>query len=139
MTYPSFLRIYGDLSYRGPCPQELVEQISIVNQIRRIYPDTYGRIAVHIRNEGARTHGQVVRHKAEGMVKGAPDLVIPGKPTFLCEIKRQNSQLSRVSKEQLEYLEAAHNAGAFVCVAFGAKAAWEAVQDWIKEIENGCD
>ena len=130
--YPSFLRIYGDLSYRGSCPKESAEQISIVNQMRRVYPDTYGRIAVHIRNEGARTHQQTIRHKAEGLTPGAPDLMIPGSPTLLIEIKRQNPTLSRVSQEQLDYLEAAHKAGAFVCLAFGAKAAWEAVEEWIK-------
>lgn len=137
MTYPTFLRIYGDLSYRGPCPKENVEQVSIINKIRLEYPTSYGRLVVHVRNEGKRTHQQTIRHKAEGLTPGAPDVIIPVSIPFLCEVKRRNPTLSKVSYDQLDYLEAAYNEGAFVCLAFGAVAAWEAMQDWIKEIDSG--
>jgi hypothetical protein len=36
----------------------------------------------------------------------------------------------------VEYLCAAHKAGAFVCVAFGCDAAWEAFGEWIEKIEH---
>lgn len=135
MKFPEWLNVYGDQSFRGSCPQESVEQVSIINQIRKAYPCTYGRIATHIRNEGKRTHHQAVRHKADGMVKGAPDLIIPGRRTFVCEIKRKNHMLSRWQDGQLEYLEAAQKAGAWVCVALGADAAWKAFEDWRKDNE----
>lgn len=136
MIFPEWLKVYGDQSYRGPCAQESVEQVSIINQIRLAYPETYGRIATHIRNEGKRTFHQAVRHKADGLIKGAPDLIIPGRVTFICEIKRRNHTMSRWQDGQLEYLEAAQKAGAWVCVALGAEAAWQAFEDWMKENEE---
>lgn len=135
MNFPEWLNVYGDQSFRGACPQESVEQVSIINQIRIAYPNSYGMIATHIRNEGKRTHHQAVRHKADGMVKGAPDLIIPGRRTLVCEIKRKNHILSRWQDGQLEYLEAAQKAGAWVCVALGADAAWKAFEDWRKDNE----
>lgn len=110
--------------------------MSLVNQIRRVYPDTFGKIVYHPRNEGLVSKGQfssVAKHKAEGMTKGAPDCVVPGNPAFLCEIKRQNHMLSHWQDGQIEYLTAAQKLGAFVCVALGAKAAWEAFQTYVEK------
>ena len=135
MIFPEWLKVYGDQEYRGPCPQETVEQVSIINQIRKAHPCTYGRVATHIRNEGKRTFNQAIRHKADGLVKGAPDLIIPGMVTFICEIKRKNHTLSRWQDGQLEYLETAQKIGAWVCVALGAEAAWQAFEDWRKDNE----
>lgn len=130
MMFPDWLRVYGDTDYRGDCPPETAEQVTFFNQIRNEYPDTWGRIAVHPRNEGKRTHGQVWRQKAEGLTAGASDILIP--PGFCCELKRQDHTKSRWQPGQLEYLEAAHNAGAFACVALGWEAAWEALHEWIR-------
>ena len=38
--------------------------------------------------------------------------------------------------EQVEYLEAAHKAGAFVCVAFGCDAAWQAFREWVQKTNH---
>lgn len=133
MIFPPHIPLFGDPSYRGKCPLESVEQISIVNMIRREHPDTWGKIATHIRNEGKRTHQQSIRQKAEGLTKGASDLFIPGSPSLLIEIKRQNHTLSSWQDGQIEYLEAAQNAGAFVCVALGAKAAWQAFEIYVEK------
>lgn len=100
------------------------------NLLRCQYPRHY-KIAIHVRNEGKRTHGQIARIRHEGgFVKGAADIIIPGAPTFVCEMKSR-SRSARLSKEQVEYLTAAREAGAFACVALGHQAAWEAVQAWI--------
>lgn len=133
MIFPSHIPVYGDQSFRGDCPKENVEQMSFFNQIRRVYPDTFGAIAIHPRNEGLLSKGQfssVAKHKAEGMTKGAPDCVVPGNPAFLCEIKRTNHMLSHWQEGQIEYLAAAQKLGAFVCVALGAKAAWVAFEEY---------
>lgn len=135
MIFPSHIPCYGDQSFRGKCPLEGVEQMSLVNQIRRVYPDTFGKIVYHPRNEGLVSNGQfssVAKHKAEGMTKGAPDCVVPGNPAFLCEIKRQNHTLSHWQDGQIEYLTAAQKLGAFVCVALGAKAAWQAFNHYLE-------
>lgn len=131
MKFESDIPVYGDIDYRNKkCPTEAAEQITFFNWLRREYPDSYGLIAIHIRNEGKRTIHQAIREKAEGMVSGAADIVIPGCPTFICELKRLDHTLSKWQEGQQEYLQAAKNNGAFVCVALGHKAAIEAFNVW---------
>jgi hypothetical protein len=131
MKFPSWLKVYGDTSYRGECPSETLEAITFFAQLRREYPDTYGLIATHIRNEGKRSWEQVARQKAEGMTKGAPDIIIPTRRAFVCEMKRRDHTKSKWQPMQLEYLKSAHDAGAFVCVALGYDAAYSAFLDSI--------
>jgi hypothetical protein len=131
MKFPPWLKVYGDTSYRGECPSETLEAITFFAQLRREYPDTYGLIATHIRNEGKRSWEQVARQKAEGMTKGAPDIIIPTRRAFVCEMKRRDHTKSKWQPMQLEYLKTAHDAGAFVCVALGYDAAYSAFQDSI--------
>lgn len=125
--------IFGDIAYRGRCPKEEVEQASFFARLRREYPDSWGLIALHPRNEGlkiGRQFSSVMKHRAEGMTKGAADIIIPASPAFVCELKRQDHTLSQWQEGQREYLEAAADAGAFACVALGAMAAWEAFEAW---------
>lgn len=132
MKFPDWLPLYGDIDYRNKkCPAESAEQITFFNELRRLYPDSYGLIALHPRNEGKRTQNQVMRQKAEGMTAGSTDIVIPGCPSFLCELKRQDHTQSHWEDGQLEYMKAAQDAGSFVCVALGYKAAMEAFKEWI--------
>lgn len=131
MKIPDWLPVFGDQGYRNKkCPTETAEQVTFFNTLRREYPEL-GKIALHIRNEGKRTVQQAMRQKAEGMVTGASDIVIPGCPAFVCELKRADHTQSRWQDGQIEYLEAAKNNGAFVCVALGHKAALEALKEWI--------
>ncbi len=128
--------VYGDPAYRGPCPTENVEQASFFSRLRREYPDTWGLLALHPRNEGLKEGGQfssVLKHKAEGMTAGAADIVIPARRAFVCEMKRCNPTKSVWQPGQIEYLQAAHDAGAFACVALGAVAAWAALEEWLAE------
>jgi len=136
MKFPPWLSVYGDQSFRGKCFLEHIEQTSIINRIRREHPDTWGRLVLHPRNEGLKQGGQfstVVKHKAEGMAVGASDLVIPASPSFVCEIKRADHTQSHWEEGQLEYLQAAQDAGAFACVALGAVGAWGAFQTWLSK------
>lgn len=124
--------VYGDTSFRGKCPTESFEQVSFFNWIRTNYPDTYGKLAVHIRNEDGRASGrQVKRMKLEGMTKGASDIIVPGNPTLLIEMKRKDPTQSRLSEEQEDYLAVAIHSGCFACVALGAEGARLAFMDWI--------
>lgn len=100
-------------------------------RLRRAFPDSYGLLALHPRNEGKRTHLQAAKEKSEGMVTGATDIVIPGRPAFVCELKRRDHTLSRLAPEQIAYLRSAHAAGAYTCIALGCDAAWEAFLDWV--------
>jgi len=129
--------IYGDVKWRGKCHLEHVDQASFFSRLRREYPDTWGILAVHPRNEGQLRGGQfkaIIKHKAEGMSPGASDIIIPGNPAFVCEMKRKDITQSKWQDGQKEYLEAAQNAGCFACVALGAEAAWDAFEEW-KELQ----
>lgn len=133
MKLPPHIPLYGDPTYRGKCPIEAVEQASAVNRIRQLYPDTFGALVFHPRNEQQLRGGQhsaMIKHKAEGLTAGVSDLVIPGAPCLVVEIKRKNPQLSKISPEQIAYLETAQRMGAFVAVALGAVAAIEAFDIW---------
>lgn len=121
--------VYGDPDWRGKCPSEAVEQVTFFNRVRKV-PE-WGILALHPRNEGKRNYKQVSREKAEGMTKGASDIIIPGCPAFVCELKRRDRTQSSWQDGQKEYLEAAQKAGAFVCVALGADAAWQAFGEWV--------
>lgn len=134
MKFPEFVKVYGDQSFRGDCPVESAEQKTMFSAIRRIYPDTLGIIALHPRNEGKRTKGQIWYEKAEGLTAGAADLIIPGNPAMVLELKRQDHTKSKWETDQLKYLEASHRAGAFVCVALGWEAALQAVKDYVDSL-----
>lgn len=125
MTY----RTYGTPT-KEKCPSEAVEMSSFFNRLRREKPEL-GRIALHIRNEGLRTHQQVQKMRLDGgFVAGAADVVIPGAPAFVMEMKSR-AKTAKVSKEQVAYLEACAAQGAFTCVALGAVAAWNALEEWL--------
>ncbi len=131
MKFPTWLKVYGDTTYRGRCPLEATEQITFFNQLRENYPKI-GKIALHPRNEGKRRPRQALKEIMEGMSKGAPDIIIPGSPTFCCELKRQDHTKSAWTAGQLAWLEKAKDQGAYVCVALGYEAAWEALLEWME-------
>lgn len=133
MKFPDGIRVFGDTAFRGKCPLEHVEQASFFNRLRKEHPDSWGLLALHPRNEGLKEGGQfstVLKHKAEGMTPGASDVVIPGRVSFVCEIKRTDHTLSSWQPGQVAYLLAAQDAGAFACVALGAGGAWSAFEEW---------
>ena len=118
--------------YRGKCPKEATEQVAFFNRVRQEYPETWGRIAIHIRNEDRMATARAMKlHKLEGLTVGASDIQIPGSPSLCIELKRLDPRLSTLSPEQAAYLVAAEKAGAFVAVCFGALAAWECFETWL--------
>ena len=121
------IKIY-DSGYRGECPIESAELKTFFNQLRLKYPDTYGKLAFHPRNEGKKTAAQVQVEKMEGATPGVSDIIIP--LGFVCELKRKDRTKSRLPKVEVEYLEAAGLMGAFACVAYGWENAWRAFIDW---------
>lgn len=125
--------VAGDTSFRGTCPKETLEQTTFFSRIRREFPETYGRLAVHVRNEQQMRGGQfstVTKARAEGMTPGAPDIIIPGRRTFVCELKRRDYTKSDWQEGQMEYLIAADRAGAWAVLALGCDAAWQAFLEW---------
>ena len=133
MKLPENIKVYGDTAYRGDCPKEAMEQATFFNRLRKEYPETWGRIATHIKNEGMRYSWQAKRDHSQGMTKGASDIVIPASPAFVCEVKRKDHTKSKWQDGQQEYLETAEKLGAFACLALGADGAWEAFQDYLQK------
>lgn len=132
MIFPDGIPVFGDKAFRDKkCPKETLEQVTFVRRIRDRYPATFGALIFHVKNEGKRTWEQVARDKAEGMTTGAVDIVIPGRQSFLCELKRRDHTLSRIHDEQVAYLNAGQAAGAFACIALGADAAMGAFDCWV--------
>lgn len=134
MKFPQWLSVYGPLDFRGDCPQESAEQVTFFARLRREYPDSLGLIALHPKNEGARSgkaFNVLSMDKALGMSPGAADIIIPGSPAFVCEMKRRDHTKSSWQPKQIDYLEAAQTHGAFACVALGVDGAWEALQSWL--------
>lgn len=133
MKFDAWLKVYGDKSFRGDCPLEGAEQVTFFNRIRAAHPETWGRLALHPKNEekrSGRQFAQLARDKAMGLSPGASDIVIPGCPSFVCEMKRRDHTKSSWQPGQLSYIESAQNAGSFACVALGCDAAWEAFKEW---------
>lgn len=131
MKLPLDIPIYGDTTYRGNCPSETLEQLTFFSRIRKLHPLTVGALAIHPRNEGERDFAKAARERAEGMTKGAPDIVIPGAPSFVCELKRRDHSKSKITEEQLAYLRTARKNGCWVCLALGVDAAMEALDDYL--------
>ena len=124
------IKTYGT-QQTGDQPSEAAEMTTFFNQLKKLHPDIHA-LALHVRNEGKRDHKDANIMKMQGgFIKGAPDIVIMGKPTFLCEMKSK-SKKSRVAKEQTSFLERADRVGCFCCVAYGWEAAMLAVEEWRK-------
>jgi hypothetical protein len=134
MKIPKWLPVYGDLNFRGECPTETAEQIAFFNAVRKT---KIGELAVHPKNEGLKKGGQffmVAKDKALGMTPGASDIIIPGNPAFVCEMKRLDHTKCKWQPGQIEYLETAYDMGCFVCVALGHEAALKAFNDWVNRL-----
>jgi len=133
MIFPDFLKVYGNTSFRGDCPSERAEQVAAIALIRARYPKTLGRILIHPRNEGKRSYGKAYYERAEGMTRGASDIIIPCAVPFICELKRCDHTKSRWQDGQLDYLSACADQGAFVCVALGAKGVELALDEYMEK------
>jgi len=133
MRFPDWLQVYGPLDYRGDCLREDTEQMNFFSLLRVRHPEL-AALALHPKNESKRSWGQVNYDNKTGAINtGASDIIIPGAPVCVCELKRRNHTKSSWQPGQIDYLLAAKNAGCFVCVALGADAAIAAVDDWNRQ------
>lgn len=130
MIFPPWLPVYGDPSFRGDCPIEDAEHVTVVNTVRRAYPKA-AAVMIHPQSEGKRTASQVQWDKARGLTKGISDFVFPGSPSLVLELKRRDHMQSKWQAGQLDYLQASLARGAMVGVALGWEAALDAVKEWL--------
>lgn len=123
MKFPEWIKIYGNLDFRGKCETESWELMAFFQKCDE-------ELAFHPKNEGKRTARQAAFDKARGMTRSVPDIIIPGCPTFVCELKRRDHTASSWQDGQIDYLKRSFERGAFICVALGHEAALEALKEW---------
>lgn len=91
----------------------------------------------HIPNERKATIRVMSELERQGLKKGFPDNFIAhpnGKYHGLfIELKRAKKHLSRVSKEQREWIKALNEKGYAACVCYGAEAAKKVVLEYLGE------
>lgn len=126
-------RIYGKANHVDS-PTESALMISFFSWLRSEHPE-YAAIATHIPNEGKRSYQKAHLMRAEGMTKGAADVVIPCNPPFVMELKTCKKG-ARPSADQKKYLERARRLGAFSCIAYGIDAAKLAFCEYLRENDN---
>ena len=99
--------------------------------------DAKGLLWVHIPNERKATARVMGELERQGMKKGFPDNFIAesnGKYHGLfIELKRAKKHLSRVSKEQREWVKALNKNGYAAYVCYGAEAAKKVVLEYFGE------
>lgn len=137
MKLPPDIKIYGDINFRDPsCRKEWMEQKEWFGFLDQRRP-RWAAIALHPKNEGKRNGAQAQFDAEQGSLNtGASDIIIPARIPFVCEVKRLDHTESVLRKDQLIYLRAAKQEGAFTCIALGCAAAWEALLEWEAILES---
>ena len=103
------------------CPSEHYEQREFVSWFRKTYPDV---LIFAVPNGGARGAAAAGRLKAEGVVRGVPDLFVPPWRMFIEMKRQQGGSLSPDQKAVIPYLE---SVGYRVLVCKGCVDAMEQV------------
>lgn len=139
MKLPADIKIYGDTTFRDPnCRKEWMEQKEWFGFLEQRRP-RWAAIALHPKNEGKRTGAQAQFDAEQGSLNtGASDIIIPARIPFVCEVKRVDHTVKGcvLRKEQLAYLRACRDEGAFTCIALGCAAAWDALLEWEEILES---
>lgn len=135
MLFTKEISVFGDARFRGKCRRESIEQIDCFAYLKHNHPELYA-IAIHPKLEGVLNYKQVTSMRASGSLNaGASDIIIPGAPAFVCEIKRKDHTKSRWAKDQQGYLLGSQKTGAFACVALGFEGFKLALEAW-NDIRN---
>ena len=118
----------------SPIPTESAEQ-QLLFQWARMQSGKYPELTLlyHIPNEGKRSHKTGARMKAEGLKSGVPDICLPvargGHHGLYIELKRVKN--SRVTEEQMRWLEDLARQGYVAAVCRGADEAIELITRYL--------
>lgn len=133
MRFNKDIPVFGDVTFRGDCHKEDIEQIDFYSWLKE-HHQIYHMLMIHPKSEGKRNVRQVnYESRTGGIPTGASDLIIPGNPCFVVELKRRDHTKSKWQKQQQPYLLAAKEAGCFVGVALGFEGAKEAFNLWLTQ------
>lgn len=87
----------------------------------------------HIPNGGKRSKAEAAGFQAMGVLAGVPDLFLPVKRVWHHGLYVEMKALDgKVSKEQREFLTAAAEQGFCCCVCFGADAAMDVIENYLR-------
>lgn len=111
------IRIY-DSGYRGECPSEMAEQINCMGYLEKHHPDRWPLIFHYPAETKAKAQYMAIRRKL-GVKSGIPDIIDFGSIRGAFELKRQDRTKSKVSKEQMAFLEAVDASGGFAAIVYG--------------------
>lgn len=112
------IRIY-DSGYRGECPTEMVEQINSMGWLEKHHPDRWPLIFHYPAEAKAKPQYMAVRRKL-GVKAGIADIIDFGEIRGAFELKRRDKTKSKVSKDQLAFLEAVDASGGFAAICYSA-------------------
>lgn len=108
---------------------ESTEQIIFVSRVRHFHPDI---LVIAIPNGGMRDIRTATKLKAEGVLAGTPDILIPhaknGYHGLWIEMKRVSG--GRVSPEQKKVGQQLTDNGYMVVVAYGVEEAYAAFKEY---------
>lgn len=118
----------------SPIPTESVEQQALfkwANMARGKWPEL--ELLYHVPNEGKRSYKTAARLKAEGLKSGVPDICLPvprgGHHGLYIELKRVKN--SRVTQDQLDWIEALIAQGYVAAVCRGCDEAIELITRYL--------
>jgi len=111
-------------------PSEHEEQVGFINWFRENYPEL---IIFAVPNGGMRHPRVAEKLKAEGVMAGVPDLcvLLPDAKVVWVEMKRVKG--SRLSSDQKEFIQKAHDYGHTVLVCKGATDASMQIIDYFNK------
>lgn len=111
------IRIY-DSGYRGECPTEIIEQINCAGWLEKNHPERWPLI-FHVANEIKANPQYMAKRKKMGVRSGVSDIIDFGEIRGAFELKRQDRTKSKVSEEQMAFLEAVDASGGFAAIVYG--------------------
>lgn len=130
ITTKSNIRIY-DTGHRGDCRTESCEQIDCMGWLEKSHPERFA-LAFHVANETKAHASYMLRRRKEGVKPGVSDIIQMGIPPGAFELKRLDRTKSKVSAEQMAFLEAHAAIGGFSAICYGAEAFKVAYADYLK-------
>jgi hypothetical protein len=115
---------------KGTGRSEHVEQREFVSWFRKSYK---GIRIIAIPNGGQRNIATAARLKAEGVMRGVPDLYVPA---WMLWIEMKKSSGGRVSPEQKDWHNYLQSINQNVIITAGFENAKLQIEDFIEEMEN---
>lgn len=106
------------------------EQAKLVARVHAFYPDV---VLAAVPNGGLRDKRVAIRLKAEGVLRGFPDLVLmePRSVFHGAVIEMKRDEGSILSKDQVKVLKSLRRNGYHVIVGHGVEDAWPQVEEYL--------